>query len=62
MLENLAIQYISQPEESLNAIGFVVVAIGFIIAGVTNKSRVELGRAPYFAYTAFFFFSYRRRR
>lgn len=53
MLEDLAIQYVSQTEGSLRAIGYGLVILGAIIAGATSKSKSEIARAPYLAYSAF---------
>ena len=56
MLEDIAIQYVNQSEDSLRAIGFGLTILGGVIAGTVNKSRAELARAPYFAYSALLFF------
>ena len=53
MLEDLAIQYINQTEDNLRAIGYGLTILGAIIAGATSKSKSEIARAPYFAYSAF---------
>jgi hypothetical protein len=52
LLENLAINYLDQPEETLNAIGYGLVILGAVVAGATNRSKAELARVPYFTYSA----------
>jgi hypothetical protein len=52
MLEDIAIQYINQSEDRLKLIGYGLTILGAIVAGVMNKSEVEIARAPYFAYSA----------
>jgi hypothetical protein len=56
MLEEIAIDYISQTEESLKAISYGISIAGAVAAGIFHKSNAELRRAPYFAYTGLLFF------
>ncbi len=56
MLEDIALRYVNQSEYELRAIHYGLVILGAIIAGVVNKSKDELARAPYFAYSALIFF------
>jgi len=56
MLEDIALRYVNQSEDELRAIGYGLVILGAIIAGVVNKSKDELARAPYFAYSALILF------
>jgi uncharacterized protein YneF (UPF0154 family) len=53
MLENLAIQYVSQPEPSLRAISYGMMIAGGLGAAFFHKGTAELQRAPYFAYIGF---------
>jgi hypothetical protein len=52
MLEDLAVQFVSQSESALRAIGYGLVVLGAIIAGVLTRSKAELERSPYFALSA----------
>ena len=56
MLEDIALRYVNQSEYELRAIHYGLVILGAIIAGVVNKSKDELARAPYFAYSALIVF------
>jgi len=51
MLEELAIQYTNQSEDSLRLIGYGFVIFGAVIAGMSSRSTMALLRAPYFAYS-----------
>lgn len=51
MLEEIALQYVNQSEDSLRLIGYGITVAGAVIAAVFNKSQAELQRAPYFAYS-----------
>ncbi|HEV2505900.1 MAG TPA: hypothetical protein VGV39_22665 [Mesorhizobium sp.] len=55
MLEELAYRFISQDESSLNATAYGLVLIGAIIAAFTVRSKSEIARAPYFAYSMLIF-------
>ncbi len=52
MLEDIALRYVDQSESNLRGIGYGLLILGAIIAGIVNKSKDELARAPYFAYSA----------
>jgi hypothetical protein len=52
MLEDIALQYVNQSASTLNAIGYSLAILGGVVAGIVNKSRTEIARAPYFAYSA----------
>lgn len=56
MLEEIALQYVNQSEDGLRLIGYGIVVVGAVLAGLTNKHRNELARAPYFAYSGLLFF------
>ena len=49
MLEDLALQYSELPDYQLKSLSYGFLIIGAIIGGLTNRSLVELKRAPYFA-------------
>ena len=57
MLEDLAIQYVSQDEGVLRLINYGLVIGGGVIAGIVTRSTVAIARAPYFAYTALILFA-----
>ena len=52
MLEDLAIQLLSQSEGALTLIGLGLAIVGAIIAAIVTRSNVQIARAPYFAYLA----------
>jgi len=52
MLEDLAIRFVSQSEEVFQAIVYGCFAIGAILAALITRSKAELARAPFFAYSA----------
>lgn len=52
MLEDFAIFVFSQPERTLLFLSYGVVALGAGLAWLLSKSKAELQRAPYFAFTA----------
>ncbi len=56
MLEDIAIQYVSQTEDSLRLISYVITIAGAVAAATFHKSSAELRRAPYFAYSGLLFF------
>lgn len=56
MFENLAIQYVSQTEDSLRLIHYGIIVAGALVAGMFHKGTVGLRRAPYFAYSGLLFF------
>ena len=58
MLEELAIQYVTQDEDSLQLMGFGLTVVGAMIAALVTRSNVEIARAPYLAYSALIFFAY----
>lgn len=55
MLEDVAIQYVSQSEDDLRLIGYGITVAGAVVAGLLNRSSAELRRAPYFAYSGLLF-------
>ena len=56
MLEEIAIQYVSQTESSLRLISYGNTIAGAIVAAIFHKSTAELPRAPYFAYSGLLVF------
>lgn len=56
MLEELAYDYINLSEDGLYLTRLLSLAVGGLIAGVTNKSTYRMRRAPYFANSALIFF------
>jgi hypothetical protein len=52
LLEELAIQYVNQPEDVLGALGWLLMIGGAISAALFNRSAQTLFRAPYFSYSA----------
>lgn len=52
MLEDIAIQYVALDEGAQRAMGFGLIIVGAVAAGILSNSKAELGRAPYFSYTA----------
>lgn len=56
MLEDTAILYVSQTEDSLRLISFGITIAGAIVAAVFHTSSAELRRAPYFGYSGLLFF------
>lgn len=51
MLEDIAIQYIKLGDPAIRAISYGLVIFGAAIAGTVNRSKSELRRAPYFAFS-----------
>lgn len=51
MIEDLAIQYVKQTQNSLLLILYGIYIVGAVVAAIFQKSSVELRRAPYFAYS-----------
>lgn len=37
MLEEIALQYVNQSEDGLRSIGYGIVIVGAVLAGLTNK-------------------------
>jgi hypothetical protein len=56
MLEEWAHEYVNQTQGNLHALDYGLTILGGVIAGITNRSRSEITRAPYFAYSAAIFF------
>lgn len=56
MLEEIAIQYVSQTEDSLRLISYGITIAGAVVAAIFHKSSAEVRRAPYFAYSGLLFF------
>ena len=56
MLEEIAIQYVNQTEDSLRLISYGITIAGAFVAAIFHKSSAELRRAPYFAYSGLLFF------
>ena len=52
MLEDLAIQFLNQSDDTFQQIILGLIAVGAIIAAIVTRSKAELACAPYFAYTA----------
>ena len=52
MLEDLAVKFVVESDESFGLIGYGLIVAGAIIAAVTARSEAEIARAPYFAYSA----------
>ena len=57
MLEDLAIQLVSQSEGTLTGLGLGMAIVGAIIAAMVTRSNVEIARAPFFAYAALIIFA-----
>ena len=59
MLEDIALKFVNQSEDTLPLVFLGLVVVGAIIAAVVTRSETEIARAPYFAYDALivFFFS-----
>ena len=57
MLEDLAIQFVNQSEDTLTGIDVGLTIVGAVIAAIVTRSEVEIARAPYFAYTALIIFA-----
>lgn len=55
MLEDIALQYSELPEDEMRALSYGLVILGGIIGGLTNRSLVEIRRAPYFALSGLVF-------
>lgn len=55
MLEEIAVQYVNQTEDTLRALSYGISIAGGIAAGIFHKSDSELRRAPYFAYAGLLF-------
>ncbi|MBO9431613.1 hypothetical protein [Sulfitobacter sp. R18_1] len=56
MLEEIAIQYVSQTDDSLRQIFYGITIAGAVVAAVLHKGRAEIPRAAYFAYSGILFF------
>lgn len=53
MLEELAIKFVSQDEDKLGSIGLGITVLGFVVAAIVqSRSKGELQRSPYFAFSA----------
>ncbi len=57
MLEDIAIQYISQTEGNLKTIAVCISIFGGILAGIFHRSNAELDRGAYFAFSGLLFFA-----
>ncbi len=57
MLEDLAIQFVIQSEDTLKGIGLGLTIVGAVIAAIITRSKVEIARTTYFAYSALIFFA-----
>jgi hypothetical protein len=51
MLENLAFEFVNLSVQNRRLIGFGLMVVGAIVAGLTHQSASELRRAPYFAFS-----------
>ena len=58
MLEETAIRFVSQQETNLQGIVLSLIILGAIIAGISTRSKIEITRAPYFAYLGLIIFGY----
>ena len=56
MLEDIAIQFVNQSEDTLKQIGLGLTVVGAIIAAIVTRSKTEITRAPYFAHSALILF------
>ena len=57
MLEELAFEFVNKDEGTLNSIGVGAVFLGFIVSLVVqSRSKSELQRAPYFAFSMLLYF------
>ena len=52
-----SIQYLIQSENIITAFGVGLTIVGAVIAAIVTRSKVEISRAPYFAYMAFIIFA-----
>jgi hypothetical protein len=50
-LEDLALQYLVLPDDQIRSLSYGLLILGGILGGLTNRSALELRRAPYFAFT-----------
>lgn len=50
-MEIIAWEYVNLSEVNISAITYGLVILGAIVAGVTSRSKCELGRVPYFAFS-----------
>lgn len=57
MLEKFATGIVSLSEQQLTLLSYGAMALGAVLAGIREKSEIELARAPYFAYSSFFVFA-----
>lgn len=57
MLEAIAIQFVSQSEDTLKAAAYGLVVVGAVIAALATRSNAEIARTPYFAYSAIILFA-----
>jgi hypothetical protein len=51
LLEDIAFQFVNQSESALQLIGIGLLVFGAIIAAIVTWSKMEIARAPYFAYS-----------
>tara|TARA_R110002124_G_scaffold53531_10_gene153592 strand:+ start:266 stop:1156 length:891 start_codon:yes stop_codon:yes gene_type:complete len=56
MMEDLAIQYVSQTEDSLRLMSYGITIVGALVAALFHNSTVELRRGPYFAFFGLLYF------
>ena len=57
MLEDLAINFLSQSEDIHFQIRLGLLGVGAIVAGIITRSKAELARTPHFAYGALIIFT-----
>ncbi len=55
MLEEFALQYVSQSEDGLRLSGYAIAIVGAVAAGFFHSRNSALRRAPYFAYSGLLF-------
>lgn len=51
MLEELAIHFVSMSEGTIQLIHYVLAVVGGCVAAIVVKSKAEIARAPFFAYS-----------
>ena len=56
MFEELAIQFVSMSEGTIQLIHYVMAVVGGCVAAIAVKSKTEITRAPFFAYSCLVIF------
>ena len=57
MLEELAVEFVVESGESFGLVAYGLFVAGAIFAAIVVRSKVEIARAPYFAYTTIIVFA-----